>query len=203
MKNDITKGLSLVLNGANMIFFVEKADKEMFCDLPLEVKLLIFTGYQKLCDGLTLITPPILENFVALKDVSDDDKKEAILFLKEQKTKQKKEMSLDIKEKCGIKTFYISGPMTGFPELNFPAFFKEETRLRALGFDVVNPATLNPDTETPWQICMKNDIKALVDCDALITLEGWEKSKGAVIERNLAVDLGLKIFETDERVFGF
>ena len=40
---------------------------------------------------------------------------------------------------------YIAGPMTGLPELNFPAFHAEAARLRAFGYEVINPAEINPD----------------------------------------------------------
>lgn len=43
-----------------------------------------------------------------------------------------------------MKRIYISGPMTGLPEKNFPAFNAEANRLRALGFDVVNPVDVTP-----------------------------------------------------------
>lgn len=49
-----------------------------------------------------------------------------------------------------MKRVYLSGPMTGLPELNFPAFRVEAARLRALGFEVVNPADLNPEPNTGW-----------------------------------------------------
>ena len=34
---------------------------------------------------------------------------------------------------------YIAGPMSGLPEMNYPAFFAEATRLRGLGYEVINP----------------------------------------------------------------
>ena len=40
---------------------------------------------------------------------------------------------------------YCAGPMTGLPELNFPAFHAEAARLRAFGYEVINPAEINPD----------------------------------------------------------
>ena len=42
---------------------------------------------------------------------------------------------------------YIAGPMTGRPDLNFPAFHAAATTLRDAGFDVVNPAEINPDQD--------------------------------------------------------
>lgn len=92
---------------------------------------------------------------------------------------------------------YISGPMSGMPDLNFPAFFSAEAQLRAAGYEPVNPATLNPDPDTTWRDCMRTDIKALVDCDAVATLPGWEKSRGATLEVHIAERLGLLVAPVD------
>ncbi len=45
------------------------------------------------------------------------------------------------------KTIYISGPMSGLPECNYPAFNAAAAHLRALGYSVENPAE-NPDPDT-------------------------------------------------------
>jgi len=39
---------------------------------------------------------------------------------------------------------------------------------------------------------MKEDLKALLDCDGIYMLRGWEQSKGAKIEYELAMNLGIK-----------
>nr|WP_318298039.1 DUF4406 domain-containing protein [Paraburkholderia bannensis] len=83
--------------------------------------------------------------------------------------------------------------MTGYAELNFPAFHAEARRLRALGFEIVNPAEINADPTAEWLDCMRADIKQLVDCDGVALLPGWEQSRGATIEHNLARDLGLRV----------
>lgn len=88
---------------------------------------------------------------------------------------------------------YISGPMTGLPELNFPAFHQAAGELRALGLDVVNPAEINPDAQMSWEQCMRADIKALCDCDTIVLLPGWENSRGAHLEVHLAHRLGIKV----------
>lgn len=88
---------------------------------------------------------------------------------------------------------YLSGPMTGLPALNFPAFHAEAARLRALGYDVVNPAELNPDARLPWATCMRNDIKALCDCDLLALMPGWENSAGAHLELHIAHRIGIRV----------
>ena len=92
-----------------------------------------------------------------------------------------------------MKRIYLSGPMTGLPELNFPAFNAEADRLRALGFEVVNPADLNPEPGTGWHECMRNDLKALLDCDALALLDGWQRSAGAHLEMHVAHRVGMEI----------
>ena len=74
------------------------------------------------------------------------------------------------------KRVYLSGPMSGLPEMNFPAFNAAAYQLRAMGLDVVNPAEINPDGAMTWEQCMRSDIKALCDCNALVMLPGWEQS---------------------------
>jgi nucleoside 2-deoxyribosyltransferase len=93
---------------------------------------------------------------------------------------------------------YIAGPMSGYVDHNFPAFHSKAAELRAKGFDVISPAEINPDTKMSWVDCMKADIKALVSCDAIQMLEGWEKSKGASLERHIGERLELKIYEPGE-----
>ena len=98
------------------------------------------------------------------------------------------------------KRVYLSGAMTGQPDLNFPAFHAEAARLRALGYLVVNPAELNPNPKIGWHACMRNDLKALLDCDALVLLPGWEQSAGAHLEMHVAHRVGMDILQAREVV---
>lgn len=91
---------------------------------------------------------------------------------------------------------YVAGPMTGYPELNYPLFHSVSQRLRKMGFEVVSPAELNPIT-TPYREAMINDILALVTCDHIVMLDGWEKSKGATLEHHIATVLGIELIELD------
>lgn len=84
---------------------------------------------------------------------------------------------------------YIAGPMTGLPDLNYPAFHAEATRLRAIGFRVENPA--ENQRQVDWQSYMRVAIAQLVKCDAIALLPGWQSSRGALIENGLAVSLGI------------
>lgn len=93
---------------------------------------------------------------------------------------------------------YVAGPMTGYPELNYPAFRAASERLRSLGFDVVSPAELNPIT-TPYREAMLNDIIALVKCDHILMLQGWQASKGATLEHHIATVLGIEQIELEAK----
>jgi len=90
---------------------------------------------------------------------------------------------------------YLAGPMSDLPDLNFPAFHAEAARLRALGYDVVNPAELNPDQATSWAACMRKDIPALLTCDAVAVLPDHEQSRGARLECLIAFQLEMPVFD--------
>ncbi|WP_282366529.1 DUF4406 domain-containing protein [Pseudomonas sp. PS02290] len=90
------------------------------------------------------------------------------------------------------KFIYLSGPMTGLPDLNFPAFHAMAKRLRAVGHAVVNPAELDHPTKE-WSECLRRDIVALVACHSVATLAGWEHSKGARLEVLIADRLGMEV----------
>lgn len=89
---------------------------------------------------------------------------------------------------------YLAGPMTGLPELNFPAFHALAAKLRARGIHVVNPAEINPDHSMPWAECMRRDIAQLCTCNAIALLPGWKTSKGATLENHIAERLEFKRF---------
>jgi len=88
---------------------------------------------------------------------------------------------------------YISGPMTGIHLFNFPAFNEKAAELRAMGREVVNPAELDTSTDKPWHVYMRQDIRAMMDCDTIHMLPGWANSKGAVLEYAIARGLGFKV----------
>lgn len=94
---------------------------------------------------------------------------------------------------------YCAGPMSGYPDLNYPAFHAETKRLREAGFYVENPAE-NPDPECgSWLGYMRMAITQLARCDHIHLLEGWSKSKGARVEYTLAQGMGLNISFQNEK----
>lgn len=92
---------------------------------------------------------------------------------------------------------YLSGPMSGIPEHNFPAFHAAAARLRAAGYEVANPAEINTETGGEWSTYLRADIKALCDCQGLMLLPGWERSAGAHLELHIAhrLEIGIQTYD--------
>lgn len=79
------------------------------------------------------------------------------------------------------KKIYISGKITGLtPEEAFNLFNNAAM-------------TIPHDHDKTWLNYMRNDLKALLDCDAVFMLYNWKDSKGAKVEHDLAESLGLEI----------
>ena len=87
--------------------------------------------------------------------------------------------------------------MTGMKANNIPAFNEAARALRGLGFDVVNPAEVQPDGEPTWENYMRADLKELLGCDAIALMTGWENSKGAHLELHLAHRVGMTVVFAD------
>lgn len=98
---------------------------------------------------------------------------------------------------------YLAGPMSGHPDFNYAAFHNAAARLRAHGFDVVNPAEIVKTPGLGWQACMRLDIPALLTCEAIIMLPGWQSSRGARLEYRLAQQLGFAAHQYINDVPGF
>lgn len=88
---------------------------------------------------------------------------------------------------------YISGKMTGLPDFNYPKFNKVAKQLRRMGYTVYNPAEMISDPSFTWSDYMREAIKMMLECDTVYLLDGFETSKGAIIEINLAKNLGMTI----------
>lgn len=88
---------------------------------------------------------------------------------------------------------YISGKITGIEKEAEAIFEEAENNLKLLGYEVVNPLKLNHNHDKSWHAYMKEDIKALCDCDHIFMLDNWLDSKGARIEFEIACKLDIKI----------
>lgn len=100
-------------------------------------------------------------------------------------------------------TYYIAGPMTGYPDFNHPAFFAKEKEILAIndsGVVVLNPAKIaNGDTSKEYDFYIRESLNLLQKANAIIFLEGWEKSRGARLEAECACALGMDMFDSQGR----
>ena len=88
---------------------------------------------------------------------------------------------------------YLSGPMTGYEENNYPAFHAAKAALEARGYEVISPADLPIRDDWEWVDYIEQDIDSVFSVEGVAYLPGWEQSKGARIERRIAERLGLPI----------
>lgn len=110
----------------------------------------------------------------------------------------------------GVNRIYLAGPMSGYPQFNFPEFDRVSAELRAAGFDVVSPAELDDDDTREaaleskdgihdpekvkgqtWEDFLARDIILIADHElhGVIALPGWTRSRGANFEAAVAKSL--------------
>lgn len=92
-----------------------------------------------------------------------------------------------------IERVYISGPMQGYADHNFPAFEKAAKRLRHLGYEVVSPHEIEQEPDGQWEDFLKKDLREMLTCDTIILLVGWTQSKGAMLELFVARQVGMDV----------
>jgi hypothetical protein len=83
--------------------------------------------------------------------------------------------------------------MTGLPDCNYPAFNAVAARLRGNGAAVENPAENPAPPGGAWLDWMRIAIPQLVECEGVLMLPGWNHSRGARVELQLALGLGLDV----------
>jgi hypothetical protein len=90
---------------------------------------------------------------------------------------------------------YISGKITGLPfDEAFKMFENAENELKFRGYEVVNPMKLLHEHNLSWESYMREDLIAMMKCDAIYLLPNYHESKGALIEKQLAETLKFVIY---------
>ena len=106
---------------------------------------------------------------------------------------------------------YIAGPIAGTPDAR-ATFAAAEVTVRDRGYDPVNPFAVPPASHdgtcppgyspgedagghTSSACFMRSDLAALLTCDAIYLIPGWEKSRGATVEHAVAVACGMPVVE--------
>lgn len=111
-----------------------------------------------------------------------------------------------------LPTFYIAGPMTGYPEFNFPKFDEAAAYLETLRYGYINPADIDrqqgfdekgltgnePLSDAQRQQFARNDLGSLLQVTAILLLPGWQESTGASNEAMVASWLGLRAYEYND-----
>lgn len=107
---------------------------------------------------------------------------------------------------------YIAGPMTGFPAYNHKAFYDARAEWMGRGWEVETPFDANSrvwerhfgrpfdaynDTCDYGDPILKEmfaeDVKVLLSSDVMAVLDGWENSKGATLEYQIASQFGIPV----------
>lgn len=108
-------------------------------------------------------------------------------------------------------TVFLAGPMRGWPNFNFHTFQAARNALRDQGAHVWCPAERDLlDGFNPWgrdgtteelaevdfqmEAALNRNIAALLRCDCVAVLPGWEGSLGARTELAVALTRGLAVY---------
>ena len=95
---------------------------------------------------------------------------------------------------------YISGKITGLEQQEaFDIFEKAEIEIKELGGTPINPMKIEHKENSNWYDYMEKDLSALLRCDGIYMLDNWGISKGARIERAVAMELGLSIVYQEKK----
>ena len=92
-----------------------------------------------------------------------------------------------------MRSVYISGPMTGLPDYNYPAFHDAAARLKTNGFDPVSPTSIGQHDGWTWDDYMARAIELQKGCDGVYMLP-WRRSRGATVEFYVAQALGQRVW---------
>lgn len=92
-------------------------------------------------------------------------------------------------------SIYISGPMTGYPDFNRAEFHHAESWLTDLADEtIINPAAVDLGADATWADYMRHHLATIAsEVHQVVTLNGWESSRGARLEVHVALELGIPV----------
>lgn len=92
---------------------------------------------------------------------------------------------------------YVAGPITGVEGYR-QNFEKACEYLVDEGYEVASPTWFDAQGEMlqwGWNEYMRATIQMMLNCDGVALLDGWEKSKGAQVEVDLANKIGIPVHD--------
>jgi hypothetical protein len=118
------------------------------------------------------------------------------------------------------RVLYIAGPMRGIAWFNYPLFDRVAKELREAGNEVISPADedrrvgFDPFANPEYRIAdactfpseasfesfdktVRRCLEAVLRCDEIVLLPGWEKSQGALAELAIAAWMGKRVRQVD------
>lgn len=105
------------------------------------------------------------------------------------------------------RRIYLSGPMKGYPQSNYPLFTYVAAQLRAAGHTVYNPSEFPHDGEHetfPLRKAFAEYAKFICEeADTIVLLPGWEASLGVSAELALAKNCRLEVVEFKDLKISF
>ncbi|MCD6012132.1 MAG: hypothetical protein K0Q79_1994 [Flavipsychrobacter sp.] len=92
-----------------------------------------------------------------------------------------------------MRTAYVAGKISGIPmEAAQEKFNYIANQLVNKGYTVVNPIT-EADYNKTWDDAVRGEIKKMLECDEVHMLHDWQESRGAMLERDIALRLGMEV----------
>lgn len=93
------------------------------------------------------------------------------------------------------KLLYIAGPMTGLPGYNYHAFNSADAALRIAGYETRNPTSVGTKfgSHRPYEFYIREGLRMMLDCHGVALLDGWGRSRGALLEVTVAHACGLDV----------
>lgn len=88
---------------------------------------------------------------------------------------------------------YIAGKISGLPIAEYTNnFAKAKQAVIEQGHEPISHTDLITNPDTDWKTAMRICIAKLVECDAVLFLENYKESKGALLEFEIARKLEMK-----------
>jgi nucleoside 2-deoxyribosyltransferase len=102
-------------------------------------------------------------------------------------------------------TYYISGPMTGYPNYNYEYFGTVKGILAGLGLTIESPHENSWPSgwehmapEVLWKHMMELCYAQMKRCEGIILLRGWAASRGARLELDFMVKQEKPVYYFDD-----